>query len=481
MLGLNRLFQGKKCSRCKEMSRHQGTDLCERCLMEAALETIGYSYNYQSEWPSDKITRNKVDSGEILVEAVGAISSPSAAVKTITSAPDAKRVAWANLDEEGKGQVVVEGVAKSVPSGGLDSRSPIFSSNGKAFGYIIRITNFYSLNEDVLVINKTDDRTENTIIRIPCDFATDLTFSPDGSSFGYIGVKHGPPQKIMVYINNSQYGPFDGMTNKVKKQIVFNKNGTHHGFFAHRGDDTFAIIDGKEFGPYGGFRDVPLFSEAGDRFVYDVKIDGRSCVVDSGKPGNLYDVTTVGPSMDLGGEHVVYGAIQDNKCHVIVDGAIVETFHRDKAVPLPRVSPDGRKIATVLLREDRVDVLVDGNLINTHKRPEQVALETFVWSPDSKRFAYLCGTKQGAYIMVDKEHIGPIDNLEMPGVVFSQDSRHYAAIVKADTHYAIMKDGKIIKHFIKHPGSELAVLPSGLTRFAEVDVLRSRINWIEVS
>jgi hypothetical protein len=326
------------------------------------------------------------------------------------------------------------------------------------------------------VLSKTANRADHAILKLACDYATDLSFSKNGTSTAWVAWKN---KAATVQIGDLTMGPFvRGMPDNVDQPIVFSKDGRHYCFFAYREHGLIAVIDGEEFGPYEGFREMPIISDSGGRVVYEVKTKGKNCVVDCGEPGDLYDSTVFGPSMDCQGKYIVYGAIRGNTCYVVKNKTIVETLNDRKAAP--RLSPNGERIALVSLRGETTDVVVDGHCVNSHKTHEQVSVPSFVWSPDSRRIAYLCGTRESVHIMVDSERMGPFDDLRAPGIVFSDNGLHYAAIVRLGGRYAVLLDGSVVDYGFSYPAHNLYVASDGLVRLAEVDALRRTINWLEL-
>jgi hypothetical protein len=436
---------------------------------------LGRSYHYQDDLAAEKPHREDMSAADVLIRPVGGFSDASVAIKTARACAETGNIAWANLDGEGRGHMVVDGISKDIP-GGLEGGSPVFSKDGTAFGYILNLADANVPGEAAVLLTRNNDRTVNEITRVLCRHATDLTLSDDGSAVAYCEWRD---NIVMVHVNDSAYGPYDGMPQNIEHPIVFSKNGKHNGFLVNNDGGEYAIIDGKAHGPYEGYREPPIFSADGKRFAYDVKVKGKTRIVDTGKQGRPYDGTVFGPSIDLGGNHVAYGAIKGDKAHIVVDGEIVETLSEGRAVP--RLSPDGKKMAKIVAYDDRFEVIIDDKLINTHEQPEQVIAQALVWSPDSSRIAYLCGSPESRYIMVDRDRIGPIDDMRMPGIVFSQDGGHYAVLVKKDTDYVILLDGKIVDHSMGCPVESLGFLPWGALRLAEVDVLDRRINWVEAT
>jgi hypothetical protein len=480
MPGFRDLFKGKRCVRCDgklqgdQAKGPRETQICDKCRKQEVIEEIGRSYKYQDEVSSKEPTRKDLGDFEVVIKPVGIFSDSNVAMQTARACPMAKKIAWANLDGRGKGHMVVEGMSKDIP-GGLEGRSPVLDDDGEAFGYIINLSDAGLAGDAVALVTKTSDRAANTILDFPCDHATDLTLGPSGST---IALVTWAGQHPTVHVNQNTFGPFDGMATKVEHPISLSRDGQHYGFFVHHNEEEFAIIDAEKLGPYEAYRDPPVFSDTGKRFAYDVKIDGRACIVDTGQKGDLYDFTMFGPCVDPGGSHVAYGAVRGEKCHIVMDGQTVDSFKDARA--FPRLSPDGKRMLKVILRGDRFAVRVDDKLLNTHEQPEQVVPPTIAWSPDSSRVGYLCGSEDERYLMVDKERIGPIDDLRMPGIVFSPDSRHYAAIVKTGTEYQVMIDGKLVDYEIYFPVEALAFTSPISVRLAEVDILNRQINWIEI-
>ena len=476
---LSDLFRGNRCTRCDaKLGGKRENSLCVNCRIASTFESLGRSYHYEYKTECQKQTNLESQRHNLLIEVAGIFSGADVAIKTTRACPVSRNIAWANLDSSGKGHIIVDGISKDIP-GGLEGRSPVFSVNGSAFGYIVNCSSLGLPGNAAVVLAKTANRSMHTITKLTCDHATDLTFSRDGEIEAWV---EWADKAATVRIGDLALGPFvGGMPHNAKqpdaKPIVLSNDGQHYCFFASREHGLIAVIDDKEFGPYEGFREMPIMSASGNRVAYDVRINGKSCVVDGGEPGEPYDITIFGPSMDYHGKTIVFGAIRGGKCYVVSNGVAVETLQDRKAVPL--VSPNGERIALVSLKGSTLDVVVDGRCINSHKMPEEVILPSFVWSSDSRRIAYLCGTQEGVFIMVDDERFGPFDGLRTPGIVFSDNGLHFAAIVSIGNSYAVFVDGSVLDYRFSYPADHVYVAPDGTVRLAEVDVLRRTINWLE--
>ncbi|MFC1476430.1 TolB family protein, partial [Fibrobacterota bacterium] len=383
-------FFKKKCNECgqiianelKESAKFNG--LCQDCT-ESEIENTLRKRCHQSFVLRDDEREKTCESSskfEVKSEAIGIFDGFKSVYETARFLPKTGNYAWSDLDTHGKGTLIVDKMSRDIP-GGLAGKYLNFSQNGKGFGYIINAEDFSISRKNYLVWNNDFDRTNQSVIEVECNFMSILTLSPGGNAYAFISSNNG---RYNVHVKDEMFGPFNGFSDSDEHPIAFSKDGEHFGFLTNREGVIFALIDGNELGPYRGVDKGPVFSEDGKRYVFDVGIDGGCAVIDTGNTGKLHDIIFFHASMDPKGSVVVYSARNNNKCQIFLNGDVIETF--SNIIGIPRISPDAKKIAMIKKLESDFEVLVDNKLINSHKSPEEIIPQSFLWSPDSNRFAY---------------------------------------------------------------------------------------------
>jgi WD40 repeat protein len=218
---------------------------------------------------------------------------------------------------------------------------------------------------------------ESDILRSPRGAAVTFNvFSPDSQHYAYpayLGDKY-------VMVRDGVAGePYDKIeTNRYQR--VFSPDSKHVEYFALKGEEDFHVIDGVETKLEG---EVYFPSWDGVYTVYTLQTANRYyCVVLDGKPGKAYpQIPTMKFSPDL--QHLAYVAeIKHGKNTLIVDEKEIREFECDEHVRHIVFSSDSKHIALFAGNT----ILVDDKKYTLSMIPNA---ETFVFSPDGKRAAYL--------------------------------------------------------------------------------------------
>jgi hypothetical protein len=392
--------------------------------------------------------------------------------KTATVCLDPKRFAWASLNENGAGNMHLDGSTFPI-LGGL-GQCPVFSHDGSRFGYILNLP-----KHPLLVVDGIERQIRKS------DWATDLVFSSDGSieAFASWRNKHKTIKTentdVTVVIGQNTYGPYNTLSEKAEKPIVFSLVDNHYGFFAFRNHMPLAIIDGMEYGPYEGVTGGgPTFSEDGRRYAYSAQINGQWAVIDSGRQGELFDgIISNSLSVARNGTHVAYGAGRGNDIFFVVDNEIHETT--TERYIMPRISPDGSTIAKISsIRKSGTYEVEAGNwLLNRHDKSESVNLLSFTWSPDSHSVAYLCHKGEKCFVMVNNKKEDSLDAMLPPGIVFSHDGKHHAYFAEKGGSTHLVIDGVMSTDTFGLLLPNLRILPDGTATFAEISL--RELLWVE--
>jgi Tol biopolymer transport system component len=117
----------------------------------------------------------------------------------------------------------------------------------------------------------------------------------------------------------------------------------------------------------------------------------------------------------------------------------------------PIISPDARRIAYVLQKENGQSAVIDGVEGKLYER-----IENLKFSPDGRRVAYVAISSLNKIIVVDANEAAKYDYAEIiNGVTFSPDGRHTAYVLKKldvsgrmnPSWYAVVQDGVESKHY----------------------------------
>ena len=120
-------------------------------------------------------------------------------------------------------------------------------------------------------------------------------------------------------------------------------------------------------------------------------------------------------------KHVLYNAMQDGKCFIVVDGKIVSE-KRYNGAGTPVASADGKRLAFTVREGNKWFVVIDGQ---AQKQYDDVADDGGpIFSPDNKRVAYIAKEDGKEFIVVDGIEGKHYDGAWMP--VFSPDGKRFA-------------------------------------------------------
>jgi len=291
-----------------------------------------------------------------------------------------------------------------------------------------------------------------------CDM---LTFSEDGKSLSYRAKKDGD-EKCFVVLNGKELRTEEGIVS-----FCFTSDGKHFGYIATQGDQTFAVVDGKEeprfkniVDPYrltAEARNVILFSPRGERHAYvGTAADNKVVVVVDGKPSSAYDELHPGFEFYGGGEHFAYVAKSQGKDFVVIDGQSGPQFVSVTALSrggsrfgLFGLSPNGKRMYYLGNNGEpggesaRTSVILDGKLL----KDAQLEVKSPYFSPDSSRFIFAIRRDTKWVVCLDEVEQPPIDAImdaPIPNdtIKFSPDSKRYAYVAQVDGKQVVFVDGK---------------------------------------
>jgi Tol biopolymer transport system component len=256
---------------------------------------------------------------------------------SVVFSPDSRRVAYA-AEREGKYRIVVEGQEGPHFE---DIYNPVFSSDSQHFAYVGgKVGSRSAIVDGDVVSGKYPD----------VGGGTGVVFSPDGRRCAYAAIPNADTE-FMVIDGEEEPGY------KSVGKLYFSPDSQRVVYTAHRGQQSFAVIDGVPGKPYDmiGYPEQP-FSPDSRRIAYLAARNGKQMVVIDGQEEGVYDeIPWFWFSPDS--RRVAYSAKRNQKHFAVIDG------HEGKPYDLifaPTFSPDCRRVAYFAERAGDTFVVVDG-------------------------------------------------------------------------------------------------------------------------
>lgn len=271
-----------------------------------------------------------------------------------------------------------------------------------------------------------------------------FSFSHDGKHYAY-GVETANQQLYVV----------DGQPGKAYDKIPANSftwspDSQHYAYAGLKGEGeaakSFEVIDGKEQGE-GSPTSRLLFSPDSQHTAYAATLANKKVVIVlDGKPQKEYDnVLNESLRFSPDSKRLMYVASiagaddkkEDRKMAIVLDGKEQKAYDAIAGLT-PRFSPDSKRIAYLAIRKaekpsDPASLLyvVDDQEQRAYTKfpagPQNLLLGTLLFSPDSKRFAFLAINADDKYVaVIDGIQGAPYDRVDDRSVQFSPDSKHFA-------------------------------------------------------
>ena len=218
-------------------------------------------------------------------------------------------------------------------------------------------------------------------------------------------------------------------------------------------DGCHAVVDGVKGKNYPDGISLPLvFSPDGSQLAYSARLGGDTLPVIGGREGNPFGaIATIFFSSDS--KHVAFGAIKDQKTHVVIDG-------KEKTAPIALTEPiyfhpGGKQAAYITLSGGKVELVVNDTVqvpgISPHRRTillmpgGRIAVGlsgSNFFSPDGKHFGYIAqvGEKKLCAVL-DGKAGKPYDFIEGSCLIFSDDGKHAAFCAQNGKKCFMVVDG----------------------------------------
>lgn len=243
-----------------------------------------------------------------------------------------------------------------------------------------------------------------------------LVFSPDSKKIAY-----------KVRVNNKWVVVFDEKEEKGYDAAgipVFSPDGNRTAFAAREGNEQFVVIDGKEGKHYEAIGSIPVFSPDSRHVAYCAMEKGKKFVVIDGVEGKKYD--------NIVKENTVIRTDVIQKTEMVRESdklfsVLVKKEHNDMFVYRNTVvfSPDSRRTAYIAREGDKEFVVLDG--MEQEKYDEISTLPIF--SPDGKLLVYAAGKDKARFVVVngrELKHYSEIITKNGGRILFdSPDTFHY--------------------------------------------------------
>lgn len=289
------------------------------------------------------------------------------------------------------------------------------------------------------------------------DAISGITFSPDGRGFAYAGMHK---NRWFVICNGLKYGPFDDIG---KTSPVFSPDSKRIAYTVRRRNEWYVGVDGHEVGgPYEGFSPGGvIFSPDSKRILYVIK-RGATWVAATDSHEDLPFPTIIQRSQIFSPDSkkiayiaIVAGSNSGNawagEAAVVINGEVQQTWtHHDDRNQKDGISkeiyfsPDSKRMAYAVKQNDRWSFIVDGSsqmqsdgfLSGWGGNPQWTKFpdygkticrnEIFVFSPDSRHFAYAIKDKGRGLLIYDGNVKGDHPAILNLPPVFSPDSQRIA-------------------------------------------------------
>lgn len=253
--------------------------------------------------------------------------------------------------------------------------------------------------------------------------------------------------------------------------LAISPDGKHIAYAAKKDNQWTLIVDGKPNGAYDLIEMAsPVFSPDSNRIAFVAKVGGRYSVVVDGQIGPGYD-GIANPALLFrmiadkgempGGETAggVAGAIMMGlfaKVWYMAIDPVTYDLYKNENRPAPVFSPDSKRVAYVAKNDKRWVVVVDGQA-----GPEFDRISGFpIFGPDSKHFAYTGVLNKKNKLVVDGKEIGA-DYEQSAQPAFSPDGTRLAYLADQGKESFVVLDGQPCAGVGGFVGGPVAFSPDG--------------------
>jgi len=253
----------------------------------------------------------------------------------VVFSPDGTRMAYAVLDGQGRGHIVVDGKA-GTDYAGLAGR-PVFSADSKRVAYLARNT------QDLwfAVVDGVERPDKHPSVKGLSGVSPNLLFSLDGRRLAYVvSVDTGGVAKQFVAAFHQEGAKYDEIAG-----LAISPDGERLAYAARTGNRWAVVVDGRE-GPRheGVMGQTPVFSPDGRHVAYGGREGRRFFVVVDRKRGRDYDDLAGAILFGPDSARVVYSPSVGRRRAVVVNEEELGLYERVDDYSFV-FSPDGKHLA----------------------------------------------------------------------------------------------------------------------------------------
>jgi Tol biopolymer transport system component len=251
----------------------------------------------------------------------------------------------------------------------------------------------------------------------------------------------------------------------IYSQLIISPDYQHAAYFLQQGDSYVLIVDGKQWQPVDSAHN-PIFSSDGSRVALAASINDEWHMMINDEPGPAYESMGY-PVFSPDGTRLAYSVKKDGKWYMIVDGMMslpydnlgLESVDLGSIKPTsygipPVFSPDSKRVAYVAQNGLQQFVVIDGEagkpyddiLVNWDIDAAFNLIVTqppITFSPDSGHFAYVARQHGALHIVVDgKGQLFPYEGIHLNSLSFSPDGSKFGYIAGQKQKSFVVINGK---------------------------------------
>ncbi len=388
--------------------------LLSAVLIVLALTVLITGCNSRQTEPGDRRT--------VVSETLICDISNKSVYSPVIYSPDFRRVAYFT-ETAGKRQVVINGETTGKSYDEVFLTFSMFSPDGSRTAFQTLSYGSNSSPESTWhIIIDGEESGSNTRVDA-------VVFSPDSNHIAYIADGN-------IYLDEKRFNPA-GTEVSTKNGAVFSPDSIDLTCVMTRNGKQSVAHEGNDGAWYDEIGSV-VFSPDGSRLVYSARNGPGWFIVEGNNPGNHYEgIGTIAFSPD--GNRLAYVAEKEGLIFIVADGIEGKRYVKKQALkfaPSLVFSPDGTNLAYSYEEPVNVTTGTNPGYVVVNDEPEEVTngtIGSLQFSPDGKRLAYvefrmLTAEKMPYLIVINGEKGKKYDFIS--DFVFSPDSRHYAFQVK---------------------------------------------------
>lgn len=292
-------------------------------------------------------------------------------------------------------------------------------------------------------ISRTVERKVTTLpldARLESFSSQNFSQSPDGRRWA---LKTSDDQKQYVLLDGVKGEPFDSVVEfhlNGGKAVLFSPDGSRAAYFGKRGDKIIPVVNGQRLEECDEIVQSFKFSSDGKRWALVVRRKDKTYAIVDGAASEPFQSVSQEISFSPDSRRVAYAVWNGKQTIPMVDGRAGEPMDADHKIVF---SPDGKRFAYIARGTNARYVVVDGQ----RERPYPF-LTSVGFTPDN-RLRYLVREQPPAVPMINGKmlkDVAPFTQVAEMGtilsVVFDQDRKRFACLMKRDDAFFVFADGK---------------------------------------